>query len=415
MDNEQNQDDVQSVHEPVKQKPPFYNDPLSAELCKTIEDRARERNNKRRVHMQPLATAVADKSNTSWDGSKLWPRIQQNDPIPSTYHPCTPYHAPNYDEHVHEEPTNTFVMSPHHKQQQLKMMLGNRRFDGEQKGDKSLPIDEYIEILKRYRKAVKATDAEVLTHQSMYLSGKAMNWWLTHEFDIHTIGELEARLRSRFGTTYMGRMQRIAQFTGRKQKEGENLLDYMDDKRALARKLEQPLTEATIIEDVVNNALWKYRCHLAARKYTSLNELNRHMEYLSQGEAEQSSSRTNKQVPKSSFGHRSNRAVNATTAEMIQDENESVAGDDSERDTAESNRLMDAFVEFVQQYNRSQSKRPNAWSQTKPKVASVETKADEKAVDVVNCYGCNAPGVIQRNCPKCNANKEASKNGQVVQ
>lgn len=402
-------------HDANKQ-PVLNEDPTLADLCKTMEEREAERL-KRRVHMQPQ-TKVVDKSVESLNGSKLWPRTRVNEgPVPVSYHPCTPYHEPEYDDISPDSNVKKADMSAHHKQQYLKYVMGSRRFDGEQKGDpKSPTIDEYIESLKRYKAAVGATDAEVLQQQYLYMTGRAHNWWLTQELEVRTINELEVRLRARFGAVFISPMQRLAQFTQRKQSENEHLLDYMDDKRALARKLDQPLPEQTIIEEVVNNAQWKYRSHLAARSYESLNALNRQMEYLCQGDNVKPPIRSNRPMPKQFYGYKSNRAVNATEMETTVPDDEETANDDDEL----KNEEMLVMVDLVQKYLKRRSQQA-AMPPAKRKPPSTEVEANagsEKEIDALTsfrCYGCNAPGVMRRDCTVCQAKDNVPKNGQASQ
>lgn len=380
------------------------------DLTKTIEEREHAKRNEeqgRRVQMQPPSNGSV------LNGSKLWPRANTRDgPPPLNYHPCTPYHEPEYDDIADETVGKRNDMNSHHKQQYLKHVMGNRRFDGEQKGDKSFTIDEYIETLKRYKEATEATDTEVLKQQYLYMTGKAHTWWLSHEPDVRTISELDIRLRARFGAVFISPMQRLAQFTQRKQKEGEHLLDYMDDKRALARKLDQPLDEQTIIQEVVNNAQWKYRSHLAARRYESLNALSRQMEYLSQGEDTKALAKLNRPMAKPAYGYKTNKSVNATETESVLGEEERA---EDEKKTDDASMVMDVLVDLVEKYTKQQPQRQsrNVMNQKSASVGMEANSAEEKDIEALTsfrCYGCSTPGVIRKNCSKCQGADQSSKN-----
>lgn len=406
--------------EPRRSESEHGDDPLTKELCKTLEEREAERQG-RRVQLQTPAK-VNDRSSSSLDGSRLWPRVRSDEgPPPVSYHPCTPYHEIDYDEINSDVNGKPIVMTLHHKQQHLKNVMNGRRFDGDQKDNaKSLTIDEYIELMKRFRTATGASEMEVITQQYLYMTGRAHKWWLSHEAEIRTIAELEARLKSRFGTVFISPMQRLAQFTQRKQVEGEHLLDYMDDKRALARKLDQPLSEQNIIQEVVNSALWKYRCHLAARSYESLGALNRQMEYLCKGDNNKSTAKPVRPVTKPSYGYKSNRAVHATEAETVSEELDQNDEEEENATGSENNEQMELLVDLLQKVTKQFPQRSKQQSYTrKPTVvktgAITESEKDIDALTSFRCYGCNAPGVMRRDCSVCQQKDNESKNGNAGQ
>lgn len=341
------------------------------------------------------------------------------------YHPATPAHAtetalninrtaPQYDPSTFQSRIDQAKpMNLAQSSQFFSRILGSRKYDGQKvDGNKTISTDEFMGQIRQYQLSTKMTDLEVLDTLSSYVTGAAFTWWNTNRMEIATIDQLEARLKSRFDRMPIDPMSQMMRFCERKQGADEDVCDYIDEMRQLAYQLRPPLEEDRIINKIVDNANDMYRTLLASRSYTSVALLNRHAEYLAQRTKPKKT--VQKPVYKQLYRPKQNtKSVYAAEIQPNEEENDIEVNEIAE--DIEEELIPTAMVEAVEKIVKAavaKSLRQN--NNNKPsksaKVMELTTENNTTPSTEVNsivdatefaCYGCNTPGILKRNCPKC--------------
>lgn len=304
-------------------------------------------------------------------------------------------------------------------QQYLARVLGNRRYDGKQSdGNKSISLDEFIGHARAYQRSTRSAEAVVLSQLATFFSGQAFIWWLTNGHTIHTLEELEVRLKSRFERSAMDPMSLLGEFCSRKQQRNEDLLDYVDDMRKKAAQCWPALEEPQIIARVVDNANEKYRALLAAKSYESVEALSRFAEYLVRDERPMMATDL-KQLPRKPFAR--NRSVLAVETEAESAHNESEAADEEPQAENSAAAVVEALARVFTNWNgrrannndRGQSKPPLAQTQNEQRqqqqLQPQQPQRPQQQSTSVACWGCGAPGVYLANCIKCQQQLSSTK------
>lgn len=360
-------------------------------------------------------------------GSRQWP-WPTSDTRAEHYHPATtPVQIPDYGLNANRMPRRIIPSESNGQSQPMNLwqsqqffgrILGSRRYDGKSAdGTKTISTDEFIGHIRQYQRSTRTVDSAVLDMLSTYVTGEAFTWWKTNALEIHTIDQLEIRLKARFDQTPMDYMSQMTDFATRKQGVDEKLCTYVDDMRQKAFNIRPALEESTIINKIVDNANEIYKPVLASRAYESLAILNRHAEYLSQLTPQKAITNKPVQKPFKSFRPKSMQAVEVTKEEddvaMGWTDNETVEEEEataviigaieravktlSARQTqsvGQRGNGAQKAIKVTEAMNVEASIQPHA---TSSQCCSCEVQANERG-----CFGCGAPGVFKRNCVTCN-------------
>lgn len=340
------------------------------------------------------------------NSSQTWPRKEdENRASHELYHPTTPYYRPTEHEPMIDL-TPKFEAKPMNalqRQQHFMRLMGNKKYDAST-GERAVKLTEFMNMINKYKSLSGAPDLEILQSVSTLMAGKAFKWWQSNENSTRTLAEFEIKLRQRFDSSELDDMALLAQFSMRKQKDGEEILDYMDDMRERAIRLHPPLPEAKVIRTIVDNLNREYRGLVASKSYESIETLNRHMEYLGRGHQEKE-----RVVPKRTYPYRS-ASVKAT--EIGSDDELAEEDEESDRELD----MVDVMVQALQsvrtskQFKSKGAYKSNTDRRSKRRVDNkVEAEIDDAKVNFC-CFGCGAPGVYKRDCPKCQQSDQPSKN-----
>lgn len=300
-------------------------------------------------------------------------------------------------------------MNAGQRQQYIASILGHRRYDGsDTDGGKSLSLDEFISHIRQCKSSTGMSDTVMLALISAFMQGKAFSWWQTNSFGIHTIDELEVRMRTRFEGKSMDSMSQIMAFSTRQQKESENVLDYMDDMRKKAFNIRPALSEEQVIRTVVDNANSTYKWLLASRQFESLDMLNRHLEYLAKMKVTQTE---HKPYNKKDYKPYKARTVHATEVEL---DDKSEGGGEPSVESLNMSMLVDAIEKATKTLASRQERMSSKPTTTNKPIMEMSVKEacvtgchTENGIACAvhatefKCYGCGTPGVIRRNCEKC--------------
>lgn len=383
-------------------------------------------------------------NSTNWK-NRPWPYT----PNASTteipiYHPsAAPSHIneSQYQQLIPDRALDEQKMTVFQSQQLLSKSFGWRRYDGtKNEGTKNIPLDEFIGYLRQFKQGARLSDATVLGSISIFFTGSAFTWWSTHGQMVRTIDELEVRLKSRFEGEQMDPTSQLMNFCSRRQGREENLLNYIDDMRKRAYNLRPPLDERSVIMRLVDNANETYKAFLASRRYDSVEDLCRHAEYLTQAKIQKPVEP--KIVPKKPLYRPKVNTVEVEQAEgMIIQENEP---EQPTGITEDDPIVAEILAVAKKQWHKWQSKQnpnnsqaqhssqprneqPNVPQSVQAKVVEAKNESCHGCYEVarfapgtkcsrcyfktkdpstLHCYGCNAPGVIQRDCSTCQQRRQ---------
>lgn len=393
-----------------------------------------------------------------------------NNSATSAYHPATTPH-PNY---YNDDPLNlrqeglnmptqnqqplrgvlqrAQPMNIYQAQQFLGRTLGYRKYEGYTTDHaKYIQLDEFISQIRQFHKNTGSSEQEVLSHMSTFMTGNAFGWWKTNSPSIHTISELESRLRMRFERQSNDPLSNVVEFACRRQGEKEDLLDYVDEMRQRLDRCGPALSEERAIETIVNNANATYNRMLAARAYPSLEILNRHAEYLMKGSKPK---KINAQIPSNPrYDKRQNsqpnrNGFNAVEIHEIHEEEGIVSESDTdsssedgekEKETVDTSAMIELAAVISDWQKKRQANRPKSsqHKESKPNKTNTATTAAPTQKQTVTlevcrncsgwghnskvcskprkifCHGCGKPDVYRNTCENCN--NELSKNEKTTQ
>lgn len=339
---------------------------------------------------------------------------------------------PNIDHGVSTNSQNTATtLSKFHSQQMLQRYLANRKFDGGQ-GDpsKSVPIDEFVQLLKQFQKTAGLSDQEVLYHLTPCVTGKAFTWWVNQQARIQSLAVFERELRSRFGRKASEPSDVVVEFFLRRQGKDEDLLDYIDEMEKLLTRCPGVFAEWKKIRTIVDNANEQDNRILVTRDFATVEELTQYASYLARNRPYKGVAKT-REAEKRAERSRSNRRVDA-----MQAEGENASNHDS-GESADETDEFDAVVNVLKtawsnKFNRSGGKSvPKRTEKERDKPVNIRPKKGTEpticancgiwghssvscdAPKTLHCYDCGQPGVVKSRCEFCKEKEDQSpKNGQ---
>lgn len=361
----------------------------------------------------------------------------------SVYHPAT---TP-FPQHFQEDPLNlnnlprgqlrnardeNNAMNPCQAQQYLGRMLSNRRYEGyvNENNKQGVPLEEFIGLIRQYQASTGTTDHYVLDQVATYMTGKAFAWWDVNRNTVHSIADLEQKLRARFERQATDDTSILIDFASRKQGKDEDLLDYIDEMRQRFIRCSAQVHEWKAVEIIVNNANESHNSILAARVYDSLEHLTQHAVYLMRGKAKKNPNVFRYEKKPMPYRQRVSMVEEAHENENESQISESMIDEPSEADD-ETTQLVEQLVCALRKDFKPRSARPSK------KLAGHPTQTDSKGPHankteiypiictncmkwghsylacgepkVTRCYGCGQEGVMKPNCSNCNGNA-SSKN-----
>lgn len=373
------------------------------------------------LHVRMPASNSMGTDNAYHPATTPYPQHYQDDPLNLN---TIPQGSPNVQMN-HTLTTN--AMNPCQAQQYLGRMLSNRRYEGypNENNKQCVALDEFIGLIRQYQTSTGTADRHVLDQVATYMTGKAFAWWSVNCYSVHSIADLEQRLRAHFERQATDGTSILIEFASRAQKKDEDLLDFIDEMRHRYLRCSTQVSEHKAVEIIVNNTNDTYNSILAARVYNSLEHLAAHAEYLMRGKARKSV--TVNRFDRKQFTPYKSR-VNATEEcnEMSSefDESEDVQSDKGEVDIDE-NGLSLIFAEAIKRgyvkptnSSRTMNKFVNKKKEREPKVQSTcdtevhpivctnctkwgHTYQSCMEPKTIRCYGCGQEGVIRTNCDKC--------------
>lgn len=201
----------------------------------------------------------------------------------------------------------------------------------------------------------------------------------------------------------------------------EYIADYIDEMCRLASGLQPRMEEGQIVRVIVDNSNLSCKIHLATRVFSSIEMLRHHANYL--GAAGLVPLPIPEKKPMINRTFFKPRAIHATEIEddtpsesKLEEEGaKEEMGDENEREW-----FIDSIMKAWQNRkinNKNHGNRKETIKPIKP-VEPENVEVMKKAMSLaefaleIRCYGCNAPGVIKRNCATCNSQKP--KNGSAA-
>lgn len=347
------------------------------------------------------------------------------------------------------------TMNAYQSQQFLGRMLGYRKYDGYALDHaKYVPLDEFISLIRMFHKSTGGSEQEVLSHMATFMTGAAFTWWKNNSPTVHTIYEMENRLRMRFERQSNDPISNVVEFACRKQGDKEDLLDYIDEMRQRLDRCGPALPQERAIETIVNNANETYNRMLAARPYPTLEMLNRHAEYLMKGSkpkrnnahSHQSNQRfdrrQNSQPSRNNFNSMEINEIQEEEGSWCENESDQVSCDDeqvNEPDVTLATELAALLTNWQGKRTGGPPPKPqNKNGQTNKGCTStaktVKTPTQQKIISPevcrnclvwghnhnscsnprkIYCHGCGQPDVYKNNCEYCKENQ--SKNEKAAQ
>lgn len=298
--------------------------------------------------------------------------------------------------------------------QALSKAMGHRRFDGENKDQKLLSVNEFIGLLRMYQRSARISDEVLISAVPTQMTGLAFQWWATVGPNIETFDELERAVRMRFEHREMDKISQILHVSARKQSRSERLADYVDDMCQLAYTLEDRMTEQQLVKLIVKNSNSVCRQQLVAHQYKSVESLRNYINYLGANglitvEPTEKKTEQRPKWMKPKYVNATERKERETSSASEGDR----SGDESEAPTEENQALLVEKVvaavakvfeksKFDRKAN-SYQKKESKTAEAKPTRGSDEIPAEQMMTEV-RCFGCQAPGVFRRNCTTCNPN-----------
>lgn len=299
-------------------------------------------------------------------------------------------------------------------QQFLSRVLAHRRYDGDTTNNsKNIQLDEFIGHTRSYQTSTGSSDAVVLSQLATFFSGRAFTWWTANQRDIHSLDELEVRLRARFERQAMDELSLLGDFCGHKQRQNEDLLDYIDEMQKKASVCNPPLPEPQIISRIVDNANDTYRSFLATKQYESVSLLQRFAEYLVRSNDVKREARAEQKYwpKKTTTNSRYIHHLEADLDSTEESEMHSSVEEEADVDDAIPTAMVEAIAremskwKFGNQKGKPTSKVPQRTNaQYVHENSLVESKTDKVTHNKkpIECYGCGAPGVYRNECERCN-------------
>lgn len=297
--------------------------------------------------------------------------------------------------------------------QALTKAMGHRRFDGENKDQKLLSVNEFIGLVRMYQRSARISERILLGALPTQMTGLAFQWWTTVGPRITTVDQFEREVRMRFEHREMDKISQIVHVTARKQSTQERLPDYVDDMCQLAYNLSARMTEHQLIKLIIKNANHVCRQLLVVHTYHTIEELRNYVNYLGSNGLLPMISIEKKPEAKPKWVRP--KYVNAT--ETVGRDNSSASEDEAKGDekTAWAGeepsdiaaKIVAAVAKAFDNKKFDQNKRSNhskeeaKKAETKPANAPTSFTAEQMMTEV-RCYGCNEPGVFRRDCIKCN-------------
>lgn len=324
--------------------------------------------------------------------------------------------------------------------QTLKRWIGAREYIGTPHADDktSLSLQTFMSRVKSYQSAQEVEDIVVLKNIGQSLAGHAGKWWENKKHDITTVEEFERALRMRFEPDTRDPNRLIAKFYNTRQREGEFLLDYYDEKMSIYRRLPtyQFANEADAVEAIVEGMTTSYAKSFIERMPRTLIELDTFCNQLVAREPR--SSRESRALPKSSEPLRRyvRKAVNEITEITPVNRDQS----DSEHDEAEIDERMEVLaMNQYKEIERAASNNANAGKTETKKEHPISNEVYQKQIGdkpwrchncLIRghnhlscpyemrkfCYGCGAPNTMMKDCNVCKSRpytqRPKPKNGQ---
>lgn len=300
----------------------------------------------------------------------------------------------------------------------LTKWLGARKYDGLLgiNNNKSISTDEFIGCLQAYQHSTGFNDITILNSIAHCFSGIAFHWWRTMSPTVLSIAELESLLKNRFDKKRTGQDNQMMEFYSRKQGPEEYLADYIDDMCSKAFSLHPRLEETRIIQIIVDNSNRQCKGQLATRCYGSIIMLRQHADYLgASGLVSIPNAVRKSSFRKPTFQIKSVHAIQSESNEGEEYESENEFEDDVSAE-GEASRERELRVEAVTKNGKSwQVEKFRRSKETRRSISPPRVKPSHvtereppgfvmTAAELmeIRCYGCQAPGFIQRNCPTCN-------------
>lgn len=186
--------------------------------------------------------------------------------------------------------------------------------------------------------------------------------------------------------------------------------------RKRASEVFPPLHEPQVIAKIVDNANDRYHVLLVARAHFSLDELVRYAEHLVQSQPSTISYSRHQSRNRAPTKSRSIYAIE-TEPESGEDANcNDASGESQDGDEAGLEAFVEALTKVVQRFgfkkksnDRAAARKSSESLQAHPSTATTPATQNNSTF---SCYGCNTPGVIKKNCIKCNA--DLSKNAMAT-
>lgn len=291
----------------------------------------------------------------------------------------------------------------------------SRKYDGKTAdGTKTLSTNEFLGRLRSMKDGMNISDKVVLNLLGMFMAGPAWEWWQTMQYSIHTLDEFEEQMWTRFDKQRMDTWSQRLAFASRKQGTDEYISDYIDEMCRRAHNIRPRMEELEIVQIIIDNANLKCQAHLLNKAYASIAALRRHANFLGTRllnipKIEQ------KTVPK-------RYVYRPTSVQAIEAENEWIEVEAVEENDSgsESNEIVNinAVTHGTKPMRILRTKRDPTRTRVEGK-SGVKTPTVEQSqgiIDTTNisnqitgelmeirCFGCNAPGILKRNCQKCNS------------
>lgn len=380
---------------------------------------------------------ASDNVSTAPERTQLWPPMDPNSTQRAdrqSYHPSIVNRSmsdrnepPRFSvsQNSGNGTTSNSTMQPWQIQQQMAKYFLNRKYDGlTSDGSKTLGTSEFLGRLRSMRNGMNITDETVLSLLDMFVTGLAWDWWSTRKYNIHTLDELEEQMNIRFEQQKMDMWSQRVAFASRKQGVDEYIADYIDEMCRRAHGMRPRMDESEIIQVIIDNANLKCQAQLLNRGYTSLQTLRQHADFLGTRLLKVTKNER-KMVPKR-YIYKPN-SVQAIETEGDWIELEVIEDGDSPSNEHEPQGFVE--VDAVGQSNRSSRImrvkrdiiRPKAEVKSVVTSPTVEQSTESNTVMFapvggvaesmeIRCFGCDTPGVMQRNCLKCASSQARATN-----
>lgn len=393
-----------------------------------FDKKYRKKDQKLRFQSEDGQDSVADDQSKS--GGFMKNRYQ-------CFHPTTPLRKQEYEEFEPvARPMKYKQMDASQKLQFVARVLGNRRFDGTSTDGTKISIEELIGNLEHCQECSGLTDREILDLLTPMMAGEAWTWWKSHKKQMRTLDEFGTLIKSRFGGRSTRRYNLMAEFVTRKQGEQESLLAYMDLMRQKAAEIDPPMEEAEVVAIIVDNTNDACRAHMATRRYETLDELNRMMEYLVQSKIPGAIPSNRKQTLTTLPANRgylsTYKSGHAKVHAVETEENGETKSSEPKPSElgVEANGIASLVIDAVRRDLRAHyrpnpdkiqsdnaqqqtgDQRENSYQSNQNRSGYVNQYSNQNP-NYNGCFGCGTPNVRIRDCVQCNSKKNDSASGTV--